>query len=249
MASFELKSNQYVLTLLCAPDVPFETLLEDVRDKFRKSAKFFKNGQMAVRFQGRVLSDEEQRLLVKAITDSCQLDITCIIDEDASQQEKEAELIAKSIRDTTENSAALVTQSLKNGQRLSFGRTVVILGDVQPGAEVVSDGSIVVLGIAMGILRAGASGNEHSFISGTVLKPFEISIAGHRAVSGIRKTEIDREYAPDPKVACLREGHISLEPLSGDLFDAILHGKKLPGKNSRGAADSMPGTDGPQKKA
>ena len=89
MASFELKSNQYVLTLLCAPDVPFETLLEDVRDKFRKSAKFFKNGQMAVRFQGRVLSDEEQRLLVKAITDSCQLDITCIIDEDASQQERE----------------------------------------------------------------------------------------------------------------------------------------------------------------
>ena len=125
----------------------------------------------------------------------------------------------------------------------------MILGDVQPGAEVVSDGSVVVLGIAMGILRAGASGNEHSFISGTVLKPFEISIAGHRAVSGIRKTEIDREYAPDPKVACLREGHISLEPLSGDLFDAILHGKKLPGKNSRGAADSMPGTDGPQKKA
>ena len=80
MASFELKSNQYVLTLLCTSDVPFETLLEDVRDKFRKSAKFFKNGQMAVRFQGRELSDEEQRLLVKAITDSCQLDITCIID-------------------------------------------------------------------------------------------------------------------------------------------------------------------------
>ena len=125
----------------------------------------------------------------------------------------------------------------------------MILGDVQPGAEVVSDGSIVVLGIAMGILRAGASGNEHSFISGTVLKPFEISIAGHRAVSGIRKTEIDREYAPDPKVACLREGHISLEPLSGDLFDAILHGKKLPGKNIRGAADSVSGTDGTQKKA
>ena len=235
-SSFELKSNQYVLTLVCSPDVSFQTLLEDVREKFRRSAKFFRSGQMAVRFQGRVLTDEEQRQLVSAITQSCQLDITCIIDEDPALQGREAELIARNINDTTENSAVLVTHSLKNGQRLTFGRTVVILGDVQPGAEVVSDGSIVILGIAMGILRAGASGNTNTFISGTVLKPFELSIAGHRAVSGIRKTEIDREYAPDPKIAHLKDGHITLDALSGDLFEKILNGEEKP--ISSGAASS-----------
>lgn len=235
MSSFELKSNQYVLTLVCSPDVPIEQLLEDVREKFRRSAKFFRGGQMAVRFQGRELTDDEQRKIIHAITESCQLDITCIIEEHEKEQEKEAELIAKNINDTARNTAVLVTHSLRNGQRLTFGRTVVILGDVQPGAEVVSDGSIVVLGIAMGILRAGVSGDPHTFIYGTVLKPLEISVAGHRAVSGIRKSAIDRDYAPDPKVACLRDGHISLEPLSGDIFEAVLGGAKLPGGgNSKG---------------
>lgn len=225
ITSFELKSNQYVLTLVCFPDVPFGKLLEDVREKFRRSAKFFRNGQMAVSFTGRSdLSEDMKRQLVSAITESCQLDITCVI-EASGNEEKEAELIARNINETAENTASLVTHSLRNGQSLSFGRTVVILGDVAPGAEVVSDGSVIVLGIAMGILRAGASGNDHTFVAGTVLKPFELSIGSHKAVSGIRKMGIDREYAPDPKIACLQDGHISILPLTGNLFDEILHKK------------------------
>ncbi len=227
ITSFELKSNQYVLTLVCFPGFPFGKLLQDVREKFQRSAKFFRNGQMAVSFTGRELTEDEKRQIVQAITESCQLDITCVI-EASGNEEKEAELIARNINETAENTAALVTHSLRNGQRLTFGRTVVILGDVQPGAEVISDGSVIVLGIAMGILRAGASGNEHTFITGTVLKPFELSISGRKAVSGIRKTQIDREYAPDPKVAYLKEGHISIDPLTGNLFDEILHPKKDP---------------------
>ncbi len=225
--SFELKSSQYVLTLVCFPDFPFEKLLSDVREKFRRSAKFFRNGQMAISFGGRELTDEQKRRIIDAITESCQLDITCVI-ESSGNEEREAELIARNINETAENTAALITHSLKNGQRLTFGRTVVILGDVAPGAEVISDGCIVVLGIAMGILRAGASGDEHTFISGTVLKPFELSIASHKAVSGIRKVQIDREYAPDPQVAFLKDdGHIGFLPVTGSLFDEILHPRKI----------------------
>lgn len=237
MSSFELKSNQYVLTLVCSPDAPFEKLLTDVRDKFRRSAKFFRGGQMAVRFQGRELTDDEQRQVISAITESCQLDITCIIEAHSEDEEKEAQLIAKSINDTADNTAVLVPHSLRNGQRLSFGRTVVILGDVQPGAEVVSDGSIVVMGIAMGILRAGSSGDMRTFVYGTVLKPLEIAVAGHRAVSGIRKNTIDHDYAPDPRIACLKDGHISLEPAAGNIFEAVLKGGKLPGAGKSGTQD------------
>lgn len=224
--SFELKSNKYVLTLVCDPDVPFDTLLADVREKFMRSAKFFRNGQMAVSFRGRELTQEQEKQIVDAITESCQLDITCIIDSShPALEEHEGSLIARTIRESSETTAVLLPHGLKNGQKRAFGRTVVVLGNVAPGAEITTDGSIIVLGVAMGTLRAGISGDENSFVTATVLKPAEITLASHRAVSGIRKTQIDREYAPDPQIAYLADGHIRMEAVSGELIEQLASGE------------------------
>lgn len=224
--SFELKSNKYVLTLVMEKDVPFDKLLGDIRDKFIRSAKFFRGGQMAVSFKGRALSFDEERQIVDAITESCQLDITCIIDSSHPQlEEHEGSLIARSIQENAESTAVLIPHSLKAGEKRAFGRTVVVLGDVQPGAEITTDGSIAVLGVAMGTLRAGISGDENAFITAMVLKPSELSLASHRAVSGIRKTSIDHDYAPDPQIAYLEDGHIRMEAVTGGIFEQLTSGK------------------------
>ena len=73
--SFELKSNKYVLTLILNPSVPYQKMVSDIAAKFRRSARFFRGGQMAVQFRGRELTEVQETEIVDAITQNCQLDI------------------------------------------------------------------------------------------------------------------------------------------------------------------------------
>lgn len=63
-----IKSNAYGLILILDPDMPFEQLLQDVGEKFREAARFFKNARMALTFRGRVLTRAQERQMVYAIT-------------------------------------------------------------------------------------------------------------------------------------------------------------------------------------
>ena len=81
-SSIELKSSQYVLTLVMDPSVPFEKILADVKEKFTSSARFFRGAQMALEFKGRLLPEQEQSAVAYAITQSCGLDIICILEKD-----------------------------------------------------------------------------------------------------------------------------------------------------------------------
>jgi len=52
--------------------------------------------------------------------------------------------------------ARIVYATLRSGQRIDSEHTVVVVGDVNPGAEVVSGGDVIVLGSLRGIAHAGA---------------------------------------------------------------------------------------------
>ena len=45
--------------------------------------------------------------------------------------------------------------SLRSGQRLEFDGSIVIIGDVNAGAEVIASENIVILGILRGLAHAG----------------------------------------------------------------------------------------------
>ena len=51
-----IKANNYGLMIILDPDLEFEELLKAVGEKFKESAKFFGNADMAVAFDGRKLS-------------------------------------------------------------------------------------------------------------------------------------------------------------------------------------------------
>ena len=222
--SFELKSNKYVLTLILNPSVPYQKMVSDIAAKFRRSARFFRGGQMAVQFRGRELTEVQETEIVDAITQNCQLDITCIIESDPDKEEQQKEAIVRAMTSVRENSyakeptAALVTRSLAAGERYSSLRPVVLLGDLQPGAEIISAGSILIWGTAMGVVRAGSEGDDTAFAAALVLKPSELSIASHRAVSAIRKKEITDDYPEKATVASVSDGHLKFEAVSAGAF-------------------------------
>jgi septum site-determining protein MinC len=72
--------------------------------------------------------------------------------------------------------ALLVTRTLRSGQKISSCRSIVVLGDVNPGAEVFSENSVYVLGSCKGSVHAGSAGNLMSEIVALKLQPVILRI-------------------------------------------------------------------------
>ncbi len=236
-SSIELKSSKYVLTLVMDPSVPFERILSDVKEKFLSSARFFKGAQMALEFKGRELTDQQQHEVSLAITSNCGLDIICILQEADTQSEKaQYEAITDVLKGRPEDKAGpqdgtahpseecadIVKGSVKNGQKVFCDRSVLILGDVDPMAEVSCSGSIFVAGQAVGTLRAGLDGDENSFVAALVLKAKNLELCGHKGFTGIRKKSIDgTTYPAYPQMITLDGGHLKTETISAGAWNHL----------------------------
>jgi hypothetical protein len=92
-------------------------------------------------------------------------------------------------------SAVLVQRTLRSGFRLAHQGHVVVIGDVNPGAEIVAGGSIVVWGRLRGVVHAGANGNEDATICALDMNPTQLRIASFFSVTPQRKGKSQPEIA------------------------------------------------------
>jgi septum site-determining protein MinC len=98
-------------------------------------------------------------------------------------------------------------RTLRSGQSLRHPGHIVVIGDVNPGAEVVAGGDIVVWGRVRGLVHAGALGDEDAIICALDLAPTQLRIAGH-----IARSPEERRRKPVPEMASVREGRIVAVP-------------------------------------
>ncbi len=77
--------------------------------------------------------------------------------------------------------------SLRSGQRMEFEGSLVIIGDINPGAEVIAGENIVVLGELRGLAHAGAKGNRDAVIEAAAIEATQLRIAD--VVKEIEKNE------------------------------------------------------------
>jgi len=94
---------------------------------------------------------------------------------------------------------------------LEFDNSVVIIGDVNPGASVSSKGNIVVLGALRGTVFAGSAGNEKAFVMALDMSPVQIRIADTIARS---PDDQEKSTAKEPKIAFLELDNIYIEPIT-----------------------------------
>ena len=67
--------------------------------------------------------------------------------------------------------------SLRSGQRIEFEGSLAIIGDVNPGAEVIAGENIIILGNLRGLAHAGAKGNRDAIIEAVEIEATQIRIA------------------------------------------------------------------------
>ena len=102
--------------------------------------------------------------------------------------------------------AAFVQRTMRSGNSIQHPGHVVVLGDVNPGAEITAGGNIIVWGHLRGVAHAGAAGDESAVVCALDLAPAQLRIAGQIALSPERKGD------PRPEIARIRDGQLVAEP-------------------------------------
>jgi septum site-determining protein MinC len=98
------------------------------------------------------------------------------------------------------------TGTLRGGQSLQHVGNIVVIGDVNPGAEIVASGDIVVFGALRGVAHAGAQGDVTARVYAVELAPTQLRIATFIAAdAGDRK-----QTTILPEVACVQNDRIAI---------------------------------------
>lgn len=96
--------------------------------------------------------------------------------------------------------------SLRSGQKIEFAGSIVIIGNVNDGAEIIAEENIIVLGTLRGMAHAGARGNEKAIIAAQTISSNQLRIASKIKEMNKEEMEITHTY-----VYVNEEGKIELE--------------------------------------
>lgn len=101
----------------------------------------------------------------------------------------------------------VIKRTLRSGQTIKHAGDVVVLGDVNPGAEIIAEGDVVVWGKLRGLVHAGASGNVNATVGALTLVPTQLRIGTLIA----RAPEEQRHRNAPAEIARVKNGRIVVE--------------------------------------
>jgi septum site-determining protein MinC len=99
----------------------------------------------------------------------------------------------------------MIKRTLRSGANISHNGHVTIIGDVNPGAQIIAGGNVVVWGRLRGMVHAGAEGDEAAMVCAIDLSPTQLRIASHIAVPPTEREQTG------PEIASVREGQVVAE--------------------------------------
>jgi septum site-determining protein MinC len=102
----------------------------------------------------------------------------------------------------------LMRHTLRSGQSLRHPGHVVVVGDVNPGAEIIAGGDVVVWGKLRGMVHAGALGNDDAVVCALELSPTQLRIGSRIS----RSPDDVRAKGTHPEIASLLDGQIVARP-------------------------------------
>lgn len=169
--SINLKKNEIIIKI--AEDAKQEQILNTLRKKLPELKKLYKNEKTPIRVVGKILKNKE----IDEIQELIKSKIDVEIEFDSPKG-----LGLSNIKKTFEKEIATSETkfhrgSLRSGQRLETEGSLVILGDVNSGAEVIASDNIVVLGALRGLAHAGAKGNKQAIIAAGLFDAVQVRIA------------------------------------------------------------------------
>ena len=186
--SINLRKNEILIKI--SDDAEQKDIIDNLRRKLPELRKMYKNEKTPITVTGKILKNKE----IDEIQELIKRNIDVEIDFDMPKSLGLSSITRTFNKEIAISETKFHRGSLRSGQKMESEGSLVILGDVNSGAEVMASDNIVVLGALRGLAHAGAKGNKQAMISAGLLDTVQIRIAN------VIK-EIDRDEEPLHKQA------------------------------------------------
>lgn len=186
--SINLRKNEILIKI--SDDAEQKDIIDNLRKKLPELRKMYKNEKTPITVTGKILKNKE----IDEIQELIKRNIDVEIDFDMPKSLGLSSITRTFNKEIAISETKFHRGSLRSGQKMESEGSLVILGDVNSGAEVMASDNIVVLGALRGLAHAGAKGNKQAIISAGLLDTVQIRIAN------VIK-EIDRDEEPLHKQA------------------------------------------------
>lgn len=199
--SIQTKKDKVIIKI--SEDAEQNEILADLKKKMSELKKLYQNEITPILITGKVFKNEEMDQIKEIIQNVLSVEV-----EFDTPRILGLHGIKRTFsKDIATSETKFHRGSLRSGQKIEFEGSLVVLGDVNAGAEVLAGENVVVLGILRGMAHAGAKGNKEAIIAAASIESPQIRIAN--IVKEIEK----EEFAENIKTCAYvnEEGEVVLE--------------------------------------
>ena len=165
--------NKDKIIIRIKDEATHDLMLAEIKEKLPMLKQFYQDEKTPILVTGKILKQKEmeeiQKLINKSIAVKVEFDSPTALGLPAIKKIYRKDIQASSTK--------FYKMSMRSGQKIEFEGSIVILGDVNYGAEVVAEDNIVVLGVLRGMAHAGAKGNVDAIIAAHRIDSPQIRIA------------------------------------------------------------------------
>jgi septum site-determining protein MinC len=182
----------------------FDQMLNQLIEKLSKGKSFYQNSTMYITTKLSDFTERDIEKLKEILFEK--ISIKEIVFEDTEIKEKEEKKEAKIFSGVNEGKTKFIRKAVRGGQIIKYSGNIVIIGDINNGAEVHAAGNIIVLGSIKGNVFAGVGGNRDAIIAAFSLQPEVLKIGDIITISP------DEEKPLYPEIARIKDNEIIVEP-------------------------------------
>ncbi len=209
-----IKGSREGLRVQLDETADWSLVVTELRSQIEQGGNFFAGARLIVDIGDRQVSEAQLAQALEVLTQhGLHPELLAASARESRNAAREAGLTTRPIAplaNTTNNhaqgsEALLLSRTVRSGQVIRHHGHITLIGDVNPGAEVIASGSVVVWGRLRGMVHAGALGDVHALICALELRPTQLRIANLIA----RTPEDTTSHVPE--VAHIEQENIVVE--------------------------------------
>ena len=200
VVSINLKKNEVLIKI--DDNATQKDIVYELTKKLKDLKKMYQEEKTPIRVTGKILANKEIEEIKEIIKSKIDVNITF-----DSPTTLGLHSITRSYKkDVGTSETTFHKGSLRSGQKLEVEGSIVIIGDVNSGAEVIAGDNIAIIGTLRGLAHAGAKGNKDAIITASTLDAVQLRISNI-----VKEIDIDSEYVYDNAYICVDGNEIVIE--------------------------------------